>query len=233
MVGIVMPYFNEQNYVHKSIAGILKQDYTDWHLYVVDDGSYRGNRFQDNVALRPEFELKTTIVLKPNGGLPSARNAALYLIRENPAIDYVAYCDSDDVWEPGYLASQISFLSNHQCPASLAYSNVHHRFPDGSEAIPFGLVQYDRYPGLKAHLVNNFFHVSGVVHKVACCSKFVGDFDPAFTTLEDWDYWVRIAKSGFKLEKNPNAWITYTVKPNNLGSKINQEAFDRFYRKHT
>jgi len=38
-VAIVMPYFNEKDLLVKSVEAIYNQTYTDWHLYLIDDGS--------------------------------------------------------------------------------------------------------------------------------------------------------------------------------------------------
>ena len=46
-VAIIMPYFNEKELLVKSIEAIYNQTYTDWHLYLIDDGSGVGNRAYD------------------------------------------------------------------------------------------------------------------------------------------------------------------------------------------
>ena len=78
-VAIIMPYFNEKELLVKSIEAIYNQIYTDWHLYLIDDGSEGSNRAY-NIISPQACRDKVTLVYKPNGGVSSARNTALALI---------------------------------------------------------------------------------------------------------------------------------------------------------
>lgn len=229
-VAIIMPYYNERDLLVTSVQSILNQTYTNWHLYLIDDGSAKGNRAHE-VQWTPELMSKVTFCYKPNGGVSKARNTAIGLINVDAGsfyeryIDYIAYCDSDDVWDDNYLEEQVKALAN----ADFVYSSVRHRFVDGTVAIPYGIEDFPVFPGLETLLKNNFIFISGVVHKH---SIMVGNFDASLNSIEDWDYWVRIAKLNYKMEKNPNACFTYTVKPAGNGSKSNEAIYEKFRQKH-
>jgi glycosyltransferase involved in cell wall biosynthesis len=225
-VAVVMPYYNEKELLYKALQGILKQTYEDWHLFLVDDGSLYYNRASLVIDLLGIEPRKVTTVYKNNGGVSTARNTALNLIRNCDPYKYVAYCDGDDVWDENYLEEQIYVLT--QGP-DLVYSDVRHRFIDGSVAVPYGISNYSEYPGLETLVKGNFIFVSGVVHKCSCLG--IGEFDNSVNGIEDWDFWCRIAEAGYKLAKNMNSCFTYTVKPNGNGSKGNKEVYDKFYLK--
>ena len=235
-VAIIMPYYNEKDLLVESVKSILNQTYTNWHLYLVDDGSVKGNRAYEVLQLSPDMEKKITIFYKPNGGVSKARNTAIGLINADQHyievdgfydrfINYVAYCDSDDVWDSNYLEEQVKALGN----ADFVYSSVRHRFVDGNVAVPYGIEDFPVFPGLDVLLKNNFIFISGVVHKQ---SIMIGNFDDTLNSIEDWDYWVRIAKLNYKIVKNPNACFTYIVKPAGNGSKSNKAIYEKFRQKH-
>ena len=230
-VAIIMPYYNERDLLVTSVQSILNQTYTNWHLYLIDDGSAKGNRAHEVLQFPADIEKKVTICYKPNAGVCKARNTAISIINADAGnfyerqIDYKAYCDSDDVWDSNYLEEQIKALAN----ADFVYSSVRHRFVDGTVAIPYGIEDFPIFPGLETLLKNNFIFISGVVHKQ---SIIVGNFDETLNSIEDWDYWVRVAKFNYKMEKNPNACFTYTVKPAGNGSRSSEAIYEKFRQKH-
>ncbi|MGA1049493.1 MAG: glycosyltransferase family 2 protein, partial [Minisyncoccia bacterium] len=48
-IAIVMPYYNEPELLKRSVEGVLKQNYSNWKLFIVDDGSSEANRADHNV----------------------------------------------------------------------------------------------------------------------------------------------------------------------------------------
>jgi glycosyltransferase involved in cell wall biosynthesis len=224
-VAIIMPYFNEKELLVKSIEAIYNQTYTDWHLYLIDDGSEGSNRAY-NIISPQACRDKVTLVYKPNGGVSSARNTALALINQATVMSYIAFCDSDDVWDKNYLEEQVKALEN----TDLVYSSVRHRFIDGSVAVPYGISDFTEYPGIAELRRGNFIFISGVVLKRSCLS--VGYFDPALNSIEDWDYWIRVARANYRIAKNPNTCFSYTVKTNGNGSRSNKEVYEKFHEKH-
>jgi len=236
-VAIIMPYYNEKELLVKSVDAVIKQTYTDWHLYLIDDGSILGNQARDVLNIAPECLSKITFVYKPNEGVSIARNHAINMIVRDPTspgYDAVAYCDSDDVWSSEYLEQQVKalvLLGMVFKEADMVYAQPEYRFVDGSRAVPFGIASYPEFPGTKKLLEGNCIFVSGVLHKVKCLD--VGFFDQELNSIEDWDYWARISEAGYKIVRNPYASFVYTVKPSGNGSKSNSAVFEKFNKKHS
>ncbi len=232
-----MPYYNEVELLRNSVWAILKQTYKDWHLFLIDDGSEKGNRAHEVLYIPPEHDKQVTFVYKPNGGVSSARNTAISLITQpGNSFDYVAYCDSDDFWSLDYLEQQVKVLmlvGDIFKDYDMVYAQPDHRFVNGNKAVPYGIADYSDFPGTQKLIEKgNCIFISGVVHKVEILNK-VGYFDKELNSIEDWDYWVRISQAGYRITKNSNATFLYIVKENGNGSKSNKEVYERFYKKHT
>lgn len=113
-VSIVMPAYNSQEYICASIDSVLSQTYEDWSLIVVDDGS-TDNTFglvSAYVLADPRISL---IALHENAGVARARNVGI----KNSQGRYIAFLDSDDLWEPEKLEKQIELITSSN--ADLVY----------------------------------------------------------------------------------------------------------------
>lgn len=89
-LSIIVPIYNVEPYVRKCIESILKQEFVDFELILVDDGS------TDNCSVicdeYAEHDARITVIHKENGGLVSARKAGLRIASGQ----YIGYVDSDD-----------------------------------------------------------------------------------------------------------------------------------------
>ena len=104
LVSIVMPMYNAQRFIVDAIESVQKQDYDNWELLVVNDGSTdEGEKVVADLASQ---DARIKLINKPNGGVASARNAGIEAARGQ----YIAFLDSDDKWLEGKLSKQLSYL---------------------------------------------------------------------------------------------------------------------------
>jgi len=225
-VAIVMPYYNEPELLKRSVEGVLKQNYSNWKLFIVDDGSSEGNRADHNIIQNRQIK----IINKPNSGVSDARNRAFDHIQAEGGFTHIAYCDADDIWKAMHLEDALTVLTVLE--ADMTYSVPEFKFVDETPAMPFGIPQYTSYPGLETLKKQNFIYISSVVHKIECCS--VGVFDRDVNSLEDWDMWLRIAKAGYKIEQSLLKFpsLVYTCKNNGNGSKRTEGIYQKVLKKH-
>ncbi|MFZ1871214.1 MAG: glycosyltransferase family 2 protein [Chania sp.] len=102
-VSIIMPAYNAAASIEQSILGVLNQRFTDYHLYVIDDAS------TDQTAdiVRPYIHSRLSYIRNAyNQGVAATRNIGIAAARG----DYLAFCDSDDVWRADKLARQVGIL---------------------------------------------------------------------------------------------------------------------------
>ena len=110
-VSIIMPVYNSVGFLAEAVESVLSQDYEDFELVLVDDGSTDGSaELCDQFA---QNDHRVTVLHKPNGGMCSARNYALDRI-DSP---YVGFCDNDDHYLPHLLSDNMRILraSDAEC----------------------------------------------------------------------------------------------------------------------
>lgn len=116
-VSIIVPVYNVEKSIRRCIESILNQDYTNFEVLLIDDGST-----DCSAVICEEYAgLDSRVVLfhQLNGGVSSARNKGI----DNSNGDFILFVDSDDYLEPNCLSI---LLSNN--PADITYmsSNVHY-----------------------------------------------------------------------------------------------------------
>lgn len=94
---LILPCWNVENYVGRCVQSILSQDFADYEIILVDDGST--DRTGEICRALTAEDSRIRVVSKANGGLSSARNAGL----EAAAGQYVWFIDSDDWIEDNAL----------------------------------------------------------------------------------------------------------------------------------
>lgn len=110
MVSIIVPVYNCIASLVWCVHSILHQTYTDYELFLVDDGSTDGSgKLCDRFAAEDD---RIRVIHKPNGGVSSARNAGI----DAATGGYITFCDSDDYLEPDYLETLVQTAkSNPDC----------------------------------------------------------------------------------------------------------------------
>lgn len=107
MVSIIMPSWNTERFIDKSIQSVLKQTYSNWELIIIDDCSADDT---DNVV---KSYLKDSRIKyyknNKNVGAALTRNRALRKANG----EWIAFLDSDDLWTPDKLEKQLSFMKKN------------------------------------------------------------------------------------------------------------------------
>ncbi len=97
LISIVVPIYNVEKYLDKSINSIISQTYKNLEIILVDDGSPdRSGEICDRYAKK---DIRIKIIHKKNGGLSDARNVGI----DNSNGKYIAFVDSDDYISKDYI----------------------------------------------------------------------------------------------------------------------------------
>ena len=121
MFDIVMPLFNKEIYVSRTIQSVLAQSRQDWRLIVVDDGSS-----DDGVAVVEDFaDPRISLIRQSNAGPGAARNTGIIA----GSADWIAFLDADDLWMPDHL--QILHGLREQFPAAALIGSAYRAWTGG------------------------------------------------------------------------------------------------------
>ncbi len=124
LVSVVTPAWRASRFVGETIRSVQAQEHAHWEMLVVDDCSP-----DDTAAVVDSFaerDPRVRLIRQPrNGGPAAARNAAL----EAAAGRYLAFLDSDDLWLPGKLSTQLAFMRNER--VALSYTEFRRISEDG------------------------------------------------------------------------------------------------------
>ena len=106
-ISIIVPVYKSENYIRRCIDSILAQTFSDFELILVDDGS------PDNCGIIcDEYaakDIRINVIHKQNGGVSSARNAALDIASGT----YIMFCDSDDTVDPRWCECHYEMIMQH------------------------------------------------------------------------------------------------------------------------
>jgi len=176
-----MPAYNRANMIKRSIDSVLKQSFSDLELIVVDDGS-KDNTF-DVVKSIDDKRIRT--FPKENGGSASARNFGIKKAKG----EYIAFLDSDDLWQRDHLKDLLEYLEQHP-KVGMVYSTLLMVNDAGQEQGTYG-EDFDR----QKIEYSCFMMPSATVLRKSCLKK-AGLFDenPAIRQVhEDWEFYLRFS----------------------------------------
>jgi len=181
LVSVIIPTYNRSSLVSEAVDSVLKQTFTDFELIVIDDGS------TDKTAegLDPS-KGRLVYCFQNNRGVSAARNQGLRLARGQ----WIAFLDSDDLWLPEKLETQIRFFS--QSPEALICQTEEIWIRNGRRVNP--RKKHQKFsgdifaPSLRLCLVSP----SAVMIKKEVFEQ-VGLFDEGLPVCEDYDLWLRIS----------------------------------------
>lgn len=180
-ISVIITTFNRKDFAAEAVNSVLKQTYTDYELLVIDDGSTDTTK----EALRP-FQDRIRYFYQTNQGTSSAKNQG---IRQAEG-DFIAFLDSDDLWESVKLEKQLAFMEQNP-EVKISYTDELW-LKDKKPVNP--PQKYERYSGwiFKEVLQVCFIGVSTIMLKKELFEE-IGLFDEKLPVCEDYDLWVRLA----------------------------------------
>ena len=227
-VDVIIPAFNAERFLAHAIESVLTQDFTDWRILLVNDGSTDGTA---EIAARYQRQLgeRMLVITQPNAGLPAARNAAL----RAASAELLAILDADDLWLPCRLTETVKAFAGRP-QIGLSYGLVNRIDEHGKVFAVFaGNPRYREgkvAPAIYTRLVDFFCPTVSVRRSFAAD---VGFFDESMRATEDRDYWLRVALRS-EVACIPKVIASYRSSPNSMSTDMDRmlTAQLRFINKH-
>ena len=183
-VSIIVPVYNAQRCISDTIMSVKRQTYTDWELWLVDDGStdatmdIMADYVCDNIHVISNDEGK---------GAASARNCGV----NHSSGRYVAFLDADDLWREDKLAKQIDFMHKTQA----AFSFTGYEFADENGKGLGTIVKVPVKMHYKDAIKNTTIFTSTVIFDMSKLTK--EDIHMPNVVSEDSATWWKVLKKGY------------------------------------
>jgi glycosyltransferase involved in cell wall biosynthesis len=185
LVSVIVPCYDSAAYIGQTLESIFAQSYRPIEVIVIDDGS------KDNTAsIVRQYSSSLRYYRQSNQGVSMARNAGIRLAQG----EYLAFIDSDDLWQMTKLEVQVDVLDKH--PEVVLVYCLCSNFTDDISgerssilSLPSGLIT-------EKLILDNFVPCSTVVVRRSSIED-VGEFDASLRTCEDWDMWLRLSERGY------------------------------------
>ena len=223
LFSIIVPVYNVEKYISRCIQSVLKQDYQDWELILIDDGSKDTSGEICEEYAKSDNRIK--VIHQLNSGVSVARNTGLNIATG----DYIIFADSDDWLDSNLLANYKSILEAD------SYDMV------ACDCYNVQVIGEEEYvePGNKWRgNGNRLLSEKELFYTVLYCSATLWNktfkrdiiygvkFNEKMTFAEDTDFLVSVL---FRIKK---AWITdykgYYYFVNRQGNVVSEEINERF-----
>jgi glycosyltransferase involved in cell wall biosynthesis len=199
---VVIPTYNRELIIEKTILSVLNQDFQDFEIVIVDDGSADNPGSVVDRLNDPRIRL----IRQPNGGGGSARNNGI----ENAKGAYIAFLDSDDLFMPNKLARYAKELPISTNLVLYSAMNVD-RGVDKFWVRPDRGIREGEDVGEYLFCANQLIQTSTIVLSTELAKRVM--FDPGLRRGQDLDFCVRLQAAGAKfrmIDEPLTIWLDST-----------------------
>lgn len=197
LVSIIIPCFNQAQYLPDALYSVLEQTLSNWECIIVNDNSPDNTEQIANDFIRKDKRFKHHFL--SNKGVAVARNEGIKMAEGN----FILPLDADDKISPFYLEKAIKAFEDDS-QIKVVYGNAEY-FGDLSGK--WDLADYN-YQSL---LLDNMIYCSGIFRK-SDFMKVGGYSESLVHGLEDWDFWIRLLKEDDKVVKLSEVVFFYRKK---------------------
>lgn len=185
-VSVIMPTYNRGEVIRESMESVLKQDFDDLELVVVNDGG--DDKVETIVDELNDGRIRYIKI--EHAGLSGALNEGLRTARG----EYIAYLDDDDIYYPDHLSTLIKVARDNKKDFVYSKSRMMRGIRDDcGRYMSFRDLGTNTLPYKKSTLATRLgISTLNVLHKRELVRK-VGLFNLELPCSMDWDYWMRLS----------------------------------------
>lgn len=179
MFSVIIPLYNKAAFIERAINSVLKQDFQDFEIIVINDGSTDGG---EELVIK-KFGNKIKLINQINSGVSAARNLGII----NAKFPWIAFLDADDFWSGSYLSILNKFIkqNNEIGIIGSSYGSKLEDLDCSQEIICYSIENY-----FKKAIKYTYFFTSAMAIRREFFLKNPG-FDPKIKLGEDLDVWFR------------------------------------------
>ncbi len=119
LVSIITPTYNSERYIEETILSVIAQTHHNWEHIIIDDRSQ--DRTKEIIEKYASVDKRIKpVYLSENKGVANARNYGIL----NSRGTYIAFLDSDDLWKPYKLKTQLDFMKQYGYGFTYSYYDI-------------------------------------------------------------------------------------------------------------
>jgi len=212
LVSVVIPAYQAAQWITAALDSVLAQTLRDYEIIVVNDGS------PDTAALEKvlaPYRDRILYLCQENQGPASARNTGIRAARGR----YIAPLDADDIWEPEFLAAQITMLeADPTLDLVYADARVFGDVPEAGRTVMELSPQTDGEVTFERLVLGECtVHVCVTVARREALLA-AGLIDTAFRRAEDFELWLRLLDHGGRIGYQRRVLGRYRKHPGSLSA---------------
>ena len=224
VLSIIMPVYNVENYLQMAVMSVLEQEFKDFELILVDDGSFdRSGEICRELASQ---DARIVLITQQNKGLSGARNTGIKAARG----EYITFIDSDDTIAKNTLSDNINILSQEKDVDILEYPiYVYYKSPKENLLSFHYAVMQD-----KDNLLDKWYLSGGPDHCYACNKIFRRELfgDTLFQEkmiFEDMLIMPKLFSKAKKYVSSDKGLYYYFLRENSISNRNTPESLKKFF----
>jgi hypothetical protein len=198
-VSVIIPCYQQAEFLGEAVASVVAQTWTDWEIVIVDDGSPDDTpeTARRLVAQHPNHRIR--LLSQPNGGVSAARNNGIAASRGR----YILPLDADDMIGPKMLERTVALL-------------------EANRAVSIAYVDWQLMGETSAVLTAGPWDLASmcVVNRIPYCSLYrrgvwaaTGGYNPNQRLWEDFDFWLACIEQGLHAGRVAEPLFLYRARP--------------------
>lgn len=210
LVSIVIPAYNKELFIERTIRSALRQTYGNLEICIIDDGSTDTTR-----ALAERLvagDTRARIISVPNGGLARARNLGI----EESRGAFVAFLDADDLWHPRKIELQVAALTKDSADDAAAAYALYRLIDENDRVLGIVDIVCNGYAFARMLYVDFVGNGSSLLVRRETALA-IGGFDPSLDSCEDLDFELKLT-ARHRIVTPPYFLVGYRVYQGNMSS---------------
>lgn len=205
-VDIIIPVYNSQKYISKTIKSVFRQTYKNWKLIIIDDASTDDTKkILEEIYKKIKYRRKIAILKNNiNKGQALSRNRGLKYSKSK----FVTFLDSDDFWDKNKLKNQIKFMLSNNYDFTYTDYKIIKNNQIKKITVP------DSYD-YKKFIHNSSINTCSMVLKKKIIKNI---YFKNFRFSEDYFFKCQILKKGHIAYKCPRSYAYYLLRKDSLQS---------------
>ncbi len=208
LVSVIMATYNRAEFIEEAIDSVLAQDYDNYELIIIDDGStdHSGELIAERYSRYPQISYH----YQANAGQMAATNEGIKRAKG----DFIALIDSDNAWVADKLSTQIALFAQHP-EVDIVYGDIIIMDEHSQEVHRNNMRRYSG--NISAQLLkDNCVSVNTAMTRKRCFDE-LGGMNTAVEVAGDYEMWLRFS-SRYQFHYEPKFFAYYRVMQNQISS---------------